>query len=157
MKSEILYEEQLKKHLFGGEAFMPLKEMLKMIPYDQVGIKPQNLPYSFFEIFYHIWFTQNDILEYCLKPDYSAPKWPDDYWPSESSPAGPEAWERLQKDFFEDREKFEELITSGEKELIVPVPSNRNHSIFRELLLVIEHSAYHTGQLFIILRLLGLK
>ena len=157
METGKLYKKQLEKHLFGGEAFMPVEEMLKKISFDFLGVRPKALPYSFYELFYHMWFTQRDILNYCLKPDYSAPNWPEDYWPSEVAPANPEAWERLKNAFFEDREALGKLIASEEYKLSAPVPSNEEHNIFREVMLVIEHSAYHTGQLLIILRLLGLK
>ena len=157
MKPGKIYNEQLKNHLLGGEAFMPVEEMLKLIPFEQLGSRPNDLPYSFFEIFYHMWYTQKDILEYCMNPDYSAPKWPEDYWSKSKTPKDPEAWNDLKKAFFEDREKLGNLIASAENELSAPVPSNREHTLFREVMLVIEHSAYHAGQLLIILRLLGLK
>lgn len=149
-------KEQLKNHLFGGEAFMQLDEMLKKIPFDQLGVRPKELPYSFYELFYHIWYTQRDILEYCLKSDYSTPEWPGEYWPENCFPEDPEAWENLQKSYFEDRKKLGEFISSNKLNLDDPVPSRNEHSIFREVLLVIEHSAYHSGQLLIILRHLNL-
>ena len=114
METGKLYKKQLEKHLFGGEAFMPVDEMLKAIPFDKLGVRPKEFPYSFYELFYHVWFTQRDILNYCLKPDYSAPTWPEDYWPSEEAPANPEAWERLKNAFFEDREALGKLIASEE-------------------------------------------
>lgn len=157
MEPEKLYKRQLIKHLLGGEAFMPLDDILKVMPYDRLGERPRGLPYSFYELFYHITFTQRDILNYCLKPDYSAPQWPQDYWPEEEKPKDPEAWNSLKSAFFEEREKLMKLLASGEFTLSNPVPSNKDHSYFREVLLVIEHTAYHTGQLLIILRLLGLK
>lgn len=157
MDREKLYKTQLKKHLYGGEAFTPVEEILKLIPFEQLGTRPKDLPYSFYEVFYHMWFTQKDILEYCLKPDYSASKWPEDYWPKSKSPKDPQAWNDLKNTFFENRVTLGHLIASAENELAVPVPSNREHTLFREVMLVIEHSAYHTGQLLIILRLLGLK
>ena len=157
MDPDKLLKKQLKTHLFGGEAFIPSEEALKLIPFDRLGVRPNNLPYSFYEIFYHMWFTQKDILEYCRNADYSAPKWPEEYWPAQSSPKDPETWEDLKKSFFEDRERLGNLIASAGKDLSTPVPSNREHTLLREVMLVIEHSAYHTGQLLIILRLLGLK
>lgn len=156
MKAERLYKRQLEKHLFGGEAFMPVDEMLKKISFDQLGIRPAELPYSFYELFYHIWFTQRDIMEYCRDQNYSAPKWPQDYWPKKQAPANPEAWEDLKNAFFEDREKLRGLLAFDEMDLSGPVPSTKEHTFFREILLVIEHTAYHTGQLLILLRHLGL-
>ncbi|NJY63989.1 DinB family protein [Salinimicrobium sp. CDJ15-81-2] len=156
MKPGKVNREQLKKHLFGGEAFMTIEELLKKIPFEQIHLRPKGLPYSFYELFYHIFFTQRDILHYCLKQDYQAPVWPNDYWPKQQAPGREESWRELQENFFEDREALGRIIVSHEKNLGAQVPSGKDHSIFRELLLVIEHTAYHTGQLVIILRQLGL-
>ena len=135
---------------------MPVDEMLKKIPLEHLAIRPQGLPYSFYELFYHMWFTQRDILQYGLDPKYTAPSWPQDYWPREKSPGSEEDWNRLKNDFFEDREKLKVLILAEDNDLTNPVPSNNKHTIFREILLVIEHTSYHSGQLLIILRHLGL-
>ncbi len=100
MKAETLYKKQLEKHLFGGQAFIQLDEMLKKISFEKIGVRPKELPYSFYELFYHIWFTQNDILKYCQNSDYSAPKWPKDYWPKNQAPLDPDAWKDLQTCIF---------------------------------------------------------
>ncbi|WP_029037511.1 DinB family protein [Salinimicrobium xinjiangense] len=156
MAKEDIIKKQLEKQLFGGEAFMPVDEMLKKISFTQVHIRPKGLPYSFYELFFHMWFTQKDILGYCTNSSYSSPSWPDDYWPKKVAPAREPEWIELQKAFFEDREKLSRLILSEDTALNDPVPSNEEHTIFREILLVIEHTSYHSGQLLIILRHLGL-
>lgn len=144
----------LAKHLEGGEAFMPVEKMLKQISFDRLGERPNGLPYSFYELFYHMWFTQKDILEYCLQKNYEAANWPEEYWPQKQAPQDKEEWETLKNAFFEDRKSLSDLLLSAE--LSDKVPSNPKHNILREILLVIEHSAYHSGQLLIILRHLGL-
>jgi uncharacterized damage-inducible protein DinB len=149
-------KKQLVKHLKGGHAFMPVDEMLKKIPFFKTGIRPDGLPYSFYEIFYHMHYTQKDILNYCVQKDYKEGKWPDDYWPKRQAPEDEKAWKALQNAFFEDRSSLEKLLTSEETVLTDPVPSNPDHSLMREVMLVIEHTAYHSGQLLILLRLLGL-
>ncbi|MGB7841669.1 MAG: DinB family protein [Salinimicrobium sp.] len=154
MKTNERLKETLSGHLQGGKAFMPVEEMLKKMRFDKLGVLPNHLPYSFYMLFYHMWFTQKDILNYCLQKDYSAPVWPTDYWPNKKSPENEEEWKGLQTAFFEDREALSNLLISSE--LSDYVPSNERHIIFREILLVIEHSAYHSGQLLIILRQLGL-
>ncbi|GAB2771562.1 DinB family protein [Salinimicrobium soli] len=152
--------KELKKivaqHLKGGHAFMPVDDMLEKIPFNKIGISPVGLPYSFYELFSHMQFAQNDILDYCLRKDYKEAKWPDDYWPGKVAPENEQEWEQLKKAFFEDRKALEELLTSEDSTLIDPVPSNPQHSLMREVLLVIEHTAYHSGQLLILLRHLGL-
>ncbi|WZL89410.1 DinB family protein [Salinimicrobium sp. 3283s] len=149
-------KESLVKHLKGGEAFMPIDKMIEKIPFLELGKRPADLPYSFFEIFSHIRFTQKDILDYCTQTDYKAPQWPKDYWPEKSSPDDENAWKELVDAYFKERDELGELILSEEKDLMDTVPSGGNHTLFREILLVIEHTAYHSGQLLIILRHLGL-
>ena len=156
METSSLLKEQLVRHLKGGEAYMPIEEMLEKIPFSELGKRPADLPYSFYELFSHIRFTQKDILDYCTKKDYSAHTWPDDYWPKEKDPASEAAWESLKKDYFAEREELSNLILSPEKELSGHVPSGGEHTLFREVLLVIEHTSYHSGQLLILLRHLGL-
>lgn len=155
MNNETL-RQTLIKHLDGGQAFMPIAEMLDKISFEKLHVRPHQLPYSFYELFYHIWFSQKDILEYCEKLDYKAASWPQDYWPSTRGPKDLEEWKRLKNDFLADREKLKVVITSGEYDLGDPVPSNKEHSFLREILLVIEHTSYHSGQLLILLRHLGL-
>lgn len=154
--SSLGIKEQLVNHLEGGQAFMPLEEMMKKIPFFELGKRTANLPYSFYEIFFHIRFTQKDILDYCSQIDYSAPGWPDNYWPDTQAPKDEAAWESLKKNYFAEREALKDHILSPKNELSDHVPSSQDHNFFREIMLVIEHTSYHSGQLLILLRHLGL-
>lgn len=149
-------KEQLIAHLKGGEAFVPIEELLKYIPFELLSKRPGRLPYSFYEVFYHIWFTQMDIINYCMSEEYHLPNWPVDYWPSQSAPENEVSWTALQNQYFKERERFSEFIQTSEADLLAPLPNGNKHNLLREILLVIEHSAYHTGQLLVILRELGL-
>jgi uncharacterized damage-inducible protein DinB len=156
MDSEVNMKGIMLKHLRGGEAFMPLEEILKKIPFSEIGKRPAGLPYSFYEIFYHIKFTQNDILEYCIQKNYKSPEWPRDYWPDPPRTENENSWDQLKSEYFKDREELEALVLSKETDLLETVPSGGDHTFMREILLVIEHTAYHSGQLLILLRHLGL-
>lgn len=149
-------KEQLVSHLKGGHAFMPVDELLDKISFNDTGKRPAGLPYSFYEQFYHLRFTQKDILDYCWEKDYKEHTWPSDYWPAHQAASNEKEWEQLKSDFFSEREALIELILSPDNDLSDPVPSNEKHTLFREIMLVVEHTAYHTGQLLVILRLLGL-
>lgn len=148
-------KEQLILHLKGGHAFMPVDELLSKISFQDLGKRPDGLPYSFYEQFFHLRFTQADLLNYCLDRDYKESVWPQEYWPSSKAPQNEKEWQQLKSDFFEEREALIQLILKPETDLFGYVPSNKKHTLFREILLVIEHNAYHTGQLFTISRLLG--
>lgn len=149
-------KEQLVKHLNGGEAFMPVDEMLKEIPFSETGVRPADLPYSFYELFYHMWFAQKDILDYCKAEEYSSHDWPKDYWPQKQSPDTEAEWMELQGAYFDSRKELCEYLLAPGNDLLQPVRPGTDHSILREVLLVIEHNAYHTGQLLVVLRTLGL-
>ncbi len=156
MEETFEIRKQLSKHLEGGAAFMPLEELLKKIKFDSLGIRPGQLPYSFYELFYHIRFAQKDILEYCTAENYKTHNWPDDYWPEEKVPSSQDDWEQLKTDYFRERKQLSKFLLNPENDLMAPVRKGTNHSLLREILLVIEHTAYHNGQLLIVLRQLGL-
>ncbi len=67
-------KEELIKHLEGGEAFMALDDFIDKIPFEKLGEKPHNLPYSFYELFFHIVFAQKDIVEYSNSENYKTSK-----------------------------------------------------------------------------------
>lgn len=147
---------QLLKHLKGGEAFMPIDELFEKINYKSLGDRPVGLPYSFYEIFYHIRYAQKDILDFCISENYLLPNWPADYWPSDKAPESKQEWKKLKADFFEERLLLSEFIEDESTDLLAIAKHGEKQSVLRELMLVIEHNAYHTGQLVTILRLLGL-
>ncbi|MGK7392577.1 MAG: DinB family protein [Candidatus Cyclobacteriaceae bacterium M2_1C_046] len=148
--------DQLIKHVKGGEAFMPITEMLKKITFNKLGFKPDGLPYSFYQQFYHLRFAQYDILEFSRNPDYKGFSWPDDYWPEKTAPENEKEWDDLVTDYFKEREEFCSLLSDDKNDLFKPFPHGSGQTLLREALLIIEHSSYHTGQLLVILRLLKL-
>lgn len=156
MDSKVNIKKTLVKHLHGGEAFMPMEEILEKIPFSELGKRPAGLPYSFYELFFHIKFTQKDILEYCTQDNYNSPDWPQDYWPDHPEPDNENIWNKLKSEYFKDRDELEVFMLSKGTDLLDNVPSGGDHTFLREILLVIEHTAYHSGQLLIILRHLGL-
>ena len=155
MISEKATREQLVRHLEGGLAYASIDSFLDAVPFDLIGERPPGLPYSFFEVFYHIAFAQKDILEYSTTKDYKKRNWPVDYWPDRSEPEKEEEWEDLKYQYFEDRKRLKDFILDEKNELTKPVLNSEEHSLLREIFLVVEHTAYHTGQLLIIQRLLG--
>ncbi|MDR9456953.1 MAG: DinB family protein [Salegentibacter sp.] len=149
------YRKQLVKHLRGGEAFLPIDDFIDKVPFEMLGDRPSQLPYSFYEVFYHIKYAQKDILDFCISGDYKSPNWPDDYWPDSPAPESEAVWNKLKSDYFKEREHFVSFILDESNDLLSPVENATNQILLREALLVIEHTAYHTGQLLIISRLLG--
>ncbi|HSJ68716.1 MAG TPA: DinB family protein [Anditalea sp.] len=149
------YTKLLIKHILGGNAFIEIEEILNKINHTQAGIEIAGLPYSFWQIFEHMRIAQKDILDFSVGIDYKILKWPDEYWPENSAPDSIEHWENTKVDFLEDRNRFNKLLESNPKNLLIPFEHGDGQNLLREALLVIEHNAYHTGQLMIISRLLN--
>ncbi|HZW78213.1 MAG TPA: DinB family protein [Flavobacteriaceae bacterium] len=148
---------QLAKHLEGGEAFMPVSEMLEKITFEDINTRPYDLPYSFYELFFHIVFAQKDIVKFTCSDDYKKPKWPDYYWPKDKICKNARDWEDLKAEYFADRNRLRNFLLDEKNPLDGVVKNGEgNQTLLREVLLVIEHCAYHTGQLLIVLRLLNL-
>src|SRR5690554_7098463 len=157
MSGHMIIRERLAKQLEGGEASMPVTEVLKNITFEDINTRPSNLPYSFYELFFHVVFTQKDIVKFSCSDDYTKPKWPEYYWPREKVCKSKEDWKSLKAEYTADRERLKDFLLDGSNNLTEAVKNGKDaQTLLREALLVIEHTAYHTGQMMVVLRLLNL-
>ena len=125
------------------------------IPADLRGKTPAGLPYSPWQLLEHLRIAQEDILHFCLDPDYQERSWPDDYWPKHPGPPSAEAWNDSVARFQKDREALKQLALNPKIDLLGKVPSGTDQTYLRELLLVADHTAYHLGELVVVRRALG--
>ncbi|OOQ58176.1 DinB family protein [Mucilaginibacter pedocola] len=145
---------ELIKLIEGGGAHATLEDALKDIPAEHRGVKPHNLPYSIWQLAEHIRIAQWDMLEFSKDGSHESPNWPDDYWPKESEPKDDEAWERTIEQIFADRAAFLELLKS--EDIYKPIPHGTGQNILREALQIADHNAYHTAEIILLRRLLGI-
>lgn len=145
---------ELVKLIEGGGAHATLADALENIPAEYRGVKPDNLPYSIWQLAEHIRIAQWDMLEFSKDGNHQSPKWPDDYWPKESEPADEDAWEKTIEQINNDRAAFISLIRS--EDLYKPIPHGTGQSILREALQVADHTSYHTSEIILLRRLLGI-
>lgn len=150
-----LIRKQLSEQILGGNAFKLIEEILEEVAFEQLGKQIDGLPYSFWQQFEHMRITQKDILDFSVDEDYRELQWPNDYWKPEPAPKDQGEWERSKQQFFQDREAMLSLIRDMENDLIRPFEHGMGQTLFREGLLILEHNAYHTGQLMIIFRLIN--
>ncbi|MBO6586791.1 MAG: DinB family protein [Gracilimonas sp.] len=153
--SERVTREHLIHQLEGGQAFIKIEDLLEEVEFEDLGKRPAGLPYSFYEQFFHLRVAQYDILDFSRNSHYERMTWPHDYWPMEQSPASEEEWEELKKQFFDERNEMMNFILNPKNDLQAEIPHGDGQTLLREALLVLEHNAYHTGQLAIIFRLLN--
>jgi uncharacterized damage-inducible protein DinB len=147
--------EHLARALGWAEAHMSLDDAVADLPAPLRGRKPQGLPYSPWQLLEHIRITQRDILDFCRNPAYEEIAWPDAYWPTSPAPPSDDAWEASVTRIREDRAALETLARDESIDLAARIPHGTGQTYLREILLVIDHTAYHMGELIVARRLLG--
>ena len=136
-------------------AHLSIEDVLARFGPESYGQRVYGLPYSPWQLVEHMRLTQRDILDFCRDPDYEEPRWPDDYWPAEVAPASPSAWDTALADFKADLESMKQLITDPAIDLFDKIPHGDGQTYIREALLVVDHNAYHLGQLVVLWRLIS--
>jgi uncharacterized damage-inducible protein DinB len=145
----------LARALGWAEAHMSFDDAVAELPADLRGKAPAGLPYSPWQLLEHIRITQHDILDFCRNPSYQEIAWPDDYWPKSPAPPSEDAWASSVRQVREDRAALEALARDGSIDLTGRIPQGSGQTYLREVLLVIDHTAYHMGELIVVRRLLG--
>ena len=150
---------QLQALLDGGQAHATFEDAVKDFPAKLRGVVPDGLPYSAWQILEHIRIAQRDILDFSDNTDgtYKPQKWPDSYWPKSPEPPTSDAWEKSVEQVRADRKTFEKLFNAvDDNSLVAPFAwGDGKQSLLREAFLIGDHTAYHTGELIILRRLLG--
>ena len=151
--------QSLRAHLVeflrGGSAHVDPRTALAGLPERYYAAKPAGLPHSPWQLLEHLRFTLHDLLEFCSNPDYAAPTWPDDYWPGGDAPEGKQGWQHSVEAFLGDLAAFEALVIDPETDLETNIAWGDGQTILREVLLAIDHTSYHLGQLVLVRRELG--
>lgn len=145
----------LESFLSEANAHVTFEEAVKDIPARLLGVIPEKLPYSIWQLVEHIRITQWDILEFSKGPDHKSPRWPDEYWPKETAPAVAGDWEKALKQIAADRKTFIALLRKAGEEIHTPFSYGDGQTLFREAILIVDHTSYHTGEIVAIRRLLG--
>jgi uncharacterized damage-inducible protein DinB len=153
--SDAALRQQLARALDWQEAHATFDAAVADFPPGLRGRVPAGLPYSAWQVLEHIRRTQADILEFCAAAHYEEKAWPKDYWPELAEPPSPGAWDESIAAVRRDRAALGALTTDSKTNLTAPVPNGDGQTYLREVLLVIDHTAYHVGEIVVLRRLLG--
>ncbi len=146
--------KELEEVLQKGNAHASFEDAVKNVPQNLLGVIPEGLPYSIWQLVEHIRITQWDILEFSRDPQHKSPKWPDEYWPGEKTPAHPGDFKKSVDQVTADRKAFIDLLHRSGEGIYTPFPYGDGQSLFREALLIVDHTSYHTGEVIVLRRLL---
>ena len=155
MERETLIREQLVQRLRGRGAHMPFEQAVAEFPMDRINEKFPNSTYSSWALIEHLRLTQRDILEYCTNPHYAHREWPKDYWPAEDAVATPADWQHTVEVFEAEVAQLIALVENPDIDLYAPIPWGGDHTVLREILIVMDHNAYHIGELAIMRQVMG--
>jgi hypothetical protein len=86
---------------------------------------------------------------------YKEKKWPEGYWPTSPEPSAKGAWEKSVKQIEAEIEKFVKLISDPKADLFKPLPWGDGQTLFKEACQIVDHNAYHLGELVAVRRILG--
>ncbi len=139
--------EQLITMIRGGNAFTPLADQLKGLPYEVTGQTPAGFSHSIWELTEHLRLALNDLVEYSKDSHYTSPPWPEGFWPDHSTPASDEEWEESIGQIQFLMEEMVGLLRDPANDLFEPFEANPDHHLLRQATIVAEHNAYHGGQI----------
>jgi hypothetical protein len=148
--------EQLAVSLGGRGAHEGFDQAVMGFTAAARGTRVPGLAHTAWQLAWHIWLAQRDILLFICDPAYTSPAWPAGYWPKDDAPPAGE-WEKVLSGYCADLEAIIALVRDPKNDLLAPFPHGEGQTLFREALVVIDHTSYHVGQLFDLRRLLGIK
>ena len=151
MNSDQVVREQLLALLNGGNAHMSFEQAVAHFPAEYFNTKPANVTYTPWHILEHIRIAQWDILEFIRNPDHKSPQWPSGYWPTPAEAADKVQWDKTISLFLSNLQTLRDMVVDPDIDLYAPIAHAAVYTIFREILVVADHNAYHLGE-FAILR-----
>ncbi len=141
--------------LTRGNAHMSFEEAVADFPDDAMNTRFPNGEYTPWHLLEHMRLTQWDILDFIRNPEYQEREWPADYWPPRDKRAAREDWDNTIRGFLSDRHALEALVADSATDLNAPIPHGSGQTIAREILVVSDHNAYHTGEFAIMRQVMG--
>jgi hypothetical protein len=90
--------------------------------------------------------AQWDILEFVRNPEYVSPDY-SEFWPDPDEKATQVEWEKTLSAIRADLKAAIKIVTDPKTDFFSPIPHAKDYTIFREILLIADHNAYHISEL----------
>lgn len=95
------------------------------------------------------------MIDFIRNPEYKELEWPKDYWPSSEIKATKAMWDNSISRINSDLQDLIEILKNPSIDLFAPIPHGTGQTIFKEVLQIIDHSAYHLGEVILMRRSLN--
>lgn len=142
-----ILRQKLVKLLTQETAHIPFVKVVEEIPVENRGTRRSGFDHTPWQLLEHIRIDVWDILEFSRDPDYKSPPFPDGYWPESESPPDHDAWDKSVADINDGIKQLCEVIANEAIDLTTPFLHGTGQSWVTSAILVIQHNAYHIGQL----------
>ena len=149
------FRENLLEFLQKGPAHLSIRDAITGIRVKNRHKPVKNSPTTIWEELEHLRLAQEDILRYTLDPSWQSPPWPAGYWPEKGGELTDDQWNKTITSFFADLDEIVNLVRDESIDLTETIPHGEGRTYLREILLIIDHNAYHLGKIVHMRRLLG--
>ncbi len=149
--------EQLIDRLKGKGAHIQFEKGVADFPVELRGKRLRSAPHTAWQLLEHMRIAQWDILEFSRNPRHISPQWPDGYWPPTAAPPDDEAWDKSIRQYRKDRAAMKKRISEPGRNLLDKILHGEGQTLLHEVLILIDHSSYHLGQLVFLRKMLEKK
>jgi hypothetical protein len=141
-----------------GDAHMSFADAVADFPTDAINVQPPNVPYSFWHLVEHVRLCQIDMLDYLVNADYRAPRFPEEVWPRPDARASVQQWHDSLAAYAADLDRVEAYVRDEATDLWTAAPHawEEAHTPLRTVIVMVDHAAYHGGEIGILRQVLGL-
>jgi hypothetical protein len=154
-----MIESNIRKNLIeflrGGVAHVSIEKALEDINPDLRNFRFEPNIHTIYEELEHMRIAQEDIYRYTIHEGWESPEWPDGYWPDDNDVLNEDIWKSTFHRFFEDLERVVDLVNDQSIDLAAEIPHGEGRTYLRQILLIVNHNAYHIGKIIDIRKMLG--
>ncbi len=156
MSPNASWQQIVASSLDWDQAHTKLDDALKGLRPSDRGRRPDGTPHSVWQLLEHIRIAQHDLLDFCVNEHYKHEiEWPEGYWPRDPAPPTGSSWDECIAAISADREGLARLTMEGSVDLTSKIPHGTGQTYLRTILVAVDHTAYHLGQIVMVRRLLG--
>lgn len=155
MENENSFIEQFAPAMQNANPVLSFDDAFKEIPYNKISERPAGLPYSIWELSEHLRIAQHTYLHLGKDSNFTSPKWPDEFWPTQNNPTR-EQWNDCLNGIHDDRQELIALLRQKKDRLSAPLAHADGRSLLDLALAAMRHSSYHAGEIVVLRRLLGI-
>jgi len=152
-------DKALRKHLLfllkEEGAHQGFDAVVKDLPAELRGKRPQGAAHSPWEVLEHLRIAQWDIVEFTRSAKHVSPKFPDGYWPADVAPPNGKAWNKSVARFRGDLKVMTDMVADESVDLFPKIAHGDGQTVLRQALLLADHNAYHLGEMVVLRKLLG--